>query len=357
MPTAGQTGGRVIFTTQTRIRGNLTLTWLLFPVSALAIGTSGCGGTGAGGEVDASPGNEDAAFDGGSPGNDGGGGPDGSADSGFPAPVPDECITDVSAGEHEFACEGYDYDVSVPAECITGPCGLVMDVHGLGMSGDILDQNDGMRALGRQHGYIVVQPNSNPGPPLGGWYPDDYGSVWAFMERTAAVFHVDPRRWHFTGFSQGGRMTWNMLCEHSDKLASVAPAAYGMEPSDPCSHQGGQVPEFEIPVLYMHGTQDTVRDFQEAETQRDNLIADWNLSVDTVVTEDANHIWTRYTNAAGTVFEFFQHDYEAESNLYNGHCIPGGLLSGGLMGFACVESGTPNWPQQVIQFFIDHPRP
>jgi hypothetical protein len=107
----------------------------------------------------------------------------------------------------------------------------------------------------------------------------------------------------------------------------------------------------------MHGTLDTVRQFSEAETQRDNLIADWSLTVDTVVSQDGDHVWTRYTNGNGALFEFFQHDYQAESNMYNGHCIPGGLSTGGLMGFACVESGTPDWPLAVIQFFNDHPRP
>jgi poly(3-hydroxybutyrate) depolymerase len=214
-----------------------------------------------------------------------------------------------------------------------------------------------MRELGRQHGYIVVQPNSNPGPPTGGWYPDDNPSVWAFMERTASVFHVDPKRWHFMGFSQGGHMTWNMLCDHSDKLASIAPAAYGMDLTDRCSSAGGDKPQYEIPTLYVHGTKDAVRPFAEAETQRDNIIDDWGLTQDSIVSQDALHTWTRYRNANGAIFEFFQHDYAADSDLYKGHCIPGGLKSGGLLGFACLEAGTPNWPAQVIQFFMDHPKP
>lgn len=352
---------------QTMDRTDSGRMWPALFVTVFLVAGAGCSGDGGrGGGEDAAVVGPDAARDDAAWGVDGSGqidggtmdaGVDAAVDAAFPAPEPDDCITDVTAGEHEFPCEGYDYDVSIPAECLTRACGLIMDVHGLSMSGDIMDENDGMRELGRQHGYIVVQPNSNPGPPLGGWYPNDYDAVWAFMERTAAVFHVDSGRWHFTGFSQGGRMTWTMLCDHSDKLASVAPAAYGMEPSDPCSELGGQLPQQEIPVLYVHGTEDTVRQFGEAETQRDNLIADWSMSEDTVVSQDANHVWTRYTNSNGTIFEFFQHDYQAESNMYNGHCIPGGLLSGGLTGFACVESGTPNWPQMVIQFFMDHPRP
>ncbi|MCG3172052.1 MAG: hypothetical protein GMKNLPBB_00197 [Myxococcota bacterium] len=282
----------------------------------------------------------------------------GPADSGpFTPPQPDDCITDVSPGEREIKCEGYKFDISVPDICVKQACGLVFDVHGLAMSGDIQDQNTGMRALGRKHGYIVVQPNANPGPPTGGWYPKDYPPVWAFFERMARVFRADRKRLHITGFSQGGRLTWNMLCDHADVLASVAPAAYGMEPADPCSKAGGKTPAREIPVLYMHGTKDSVRRFGEAEIQRDNIIDDWKMTKDGVVSQDSAHIWTRYKSPGGNVFEFFQHDYQAESSLYKGHCIPGGPKSGGIYGFACVEKGVPNWPEKVFEFFIRHPRP
>lgn len=287
--------------------------------------------------------------------------PEGAEGGPFPTPVADDCITDVSAGEHEFMCDGYKFDVSVPEQCLTQACGLIADVHGLGGTAEMADNNTLMRERGREHGYIVIQPNANPGPPTGGWYPDDYDAVWSFYERTARVFNVDPRKWHFMGFSQGGRMTWNMLCAHADKLASVVPAAYGMDPKDPCSAKGGQVPVAEIPVFYMHGTRDAVRPFSEGIEQRDNLIADWAMHEDGIVAQDDAQIRTRYTNANGTIFEFWQHDYEAESTLLVGHCVPGSPdLKGGepmqFMGFACLDKNTPAWAGEAMNFFLAHPR-
>jgi hypothetical protein len=274
-------------------------------------------------------------------------------------PMPSGCIVDVSSGDHQYDCDGIKYDVSIPAACLQSHCGLIVDVHGLTMSGKMEDNNTGLRALGVQYGYLVVQPNANPMPPLSSWNPTtDDDKVYAFTQLAAQVFRADPKRLHFTGFSQGGMMSFRFLCKHSDVFASIAPGA-----GTACSFSGSDTPPQQIPVLYMHGTQDALISFNLfAVPQRDAVVNGWQMGAGQVIQSDASYTWTRYTNASGNVFEFIQHDYAASSFVLKGHCYPGSPdLNGGepgqLFGFACEPPNAFNWGQAVMQFFMAHPRP
>jgi pimeloyl-ACP methyl ester carboxylesterase len=305
----------------------------------------------------------DAGGDGGlplvRPSSDGAG-----ADLALPPPSPSGCIDDPSAGDHRYTCDGIVFDVAVPAACVSASCGLVVDVHGFTMSGRMEDDNTDMRALGHQYGYVVVQPNANPAPPLAAWNPaTDDDKVWAFMQLAISVFRIDGKRVHFTGFSQGGFMTFRFLCKHSDALASVAPAAgnafFTATNNDPC-WQNGVLPAKQIPVLYMHGTKDALVAFSTATRQRDAIVAAWKMDAGTMVASDGQYLWTRYANPDGVVFEFLQHDYAAQTALLGGHCFPGSAdLAGGqpgqLFGFACVPPSAFTWGEAAMKFFVAHP--
>lgn len=273
------------------------------------------------------------------------------------APVADDCITDVAAADaHVFSCDGLSYTVSVPATCTSCACGLVFDVHGYTMSAVMEEANTRLAELGRQHGYIVVQPSAAGSPP--GWTAAvDDPKVYDFMQRTIAAFHVDVERVHFTGFSQGGDMTWRFLCDHSDVLASVAPGAFG-NGNDQCFSQG-TAPANTRPILYLHGTADALVAFSTAESSRDAVIAAQSMSETAVVESDATHVWTRYESSAGALFEFLQHDYQGAS-LLGGHCYPGSTDPGGAPGqifsFACDPPNAFVWGEAVMSFFMAHPR-
>lgn len=282
----------------------------------------------------------------------------------FPPPEAVGCVTSVVSGKHVFPCDGLDFDVSVPEACLQAACGLVVDVHGLTCDAKQQDNNTRMRELGKQYGYIVVQPNANPPPPLSSWNQgSDNDRILAFMQQVVSAWHVDPDRVHFTGFSQGGFMTWRFVCDHSDLIASAAPAAgcsdyFGTKG---CTFTGDEIPAVEIPILYMHGTKDGLNAYLCAEKQQEAIIAGWDMEEVEVVSSDADHTWTRYTNVHGTVFEFVSHDYAASSDILDGHCFPGstdfeGGEPGQLFGYACLGENAFTWGEIAIQFFIDHPR-
>src|SRR5262245_55004857 len=167
------------------------------------------------------------------------------------------CVDSLPAGHHELPCDGgIVYDVEVPAACTSQPCGLIVDMHGFTMNGDSEDANTGMRALGQQHGYVVVQPTA-PGTPPGWTQSTDAPLVFAFLQDVAIVLGTDPKRAHAMGFSQGGGMTFRMVCAHADFFASVSPigAITG------CEFSGANTPSEEVDILQVHGHDDVIVDF------------------------------------------------------------------------------------------------
>ena len=286
-----------------------------------------------------------------------------------PPPMPSGCVSDVSPGRHSLDCDGISHDLSVPEACLGTQCGLILDVHGGTMSGKMEDNNTNMAALGKLHGYVVVQPNAANG--LFDASTDD-DKVLAFAKTVIAVFHLDEKRVHMTGFSQGGYMTWRFICHHTDFLASAAPAAAAgaanISLETDCSLTGAEVPSREIDILYMHGTKDALVDFQNGLDKRAALIAAFGLDAGTSVAGDATYRRTRYQNAKHTIFEFIDHDYISNSSFpadpplgiaIQGHCYPGSqdltpTEPNQLMAFGCQPPTSFTWGEEVMAFFLAH---
>ena len=278
--------------------------------------------------------------------------------------VSGSCYAAKAAGHSQVTCGDLVFEVHVPAQCLNKACGLIGDVHGWTMSGQMEDHNTNTRALGEKYDFIVVQPSANPAPPTASWTPNvDDEKIFAFLKDTAATYAVDPKRIHFMGFSQGGWMSWRMLCKHSDWFASVAPGSgCSFSGTEGCNFLGTQMPAFERPVLYMHGTKDALQAISCGLQQVAAVQLAWTLGPATTVTADAGHVWLRQVSAKGTVFEFIQHEYAAKSFVLGGHCYPGSQdLDGGepgqLFGFGCKAPNAFAWGEAAVKFFLAHPLP
>ena len=98
------------------------------------------------------------------------------------------CISSLSPGLHKVHCDKLILTYHIPTQCAgqnsgngsngsngsngNSSCGLIMDVHGYSMTADIENNNTNMRALGDQHGYVVLQPSQGAGiSPLTSWDP------------------------------------------------------------------------------------------------------------------------------------------------------------------------------------------
>jgi len=291
-----------------------------------------------------------------------GGSDDDPAAASSSAPAPEGCVDDASPGHHAYTCDEIVFDVEVPARCTAGSCGLIFDVHGFSMSAEMQDASTQMRKRGREKGYVVVQPNANPRPPLSSW--DKGGGndevVFQMLQRAMRVWHIDPKRVHMSGFSQGGNMTWRMLCKHAETFASVAPAAF----DGGCTFEGGDAPSREVPTLYMHGSEDGLVPFAGALAQRDRVVAAWKMDAATQIAGDASFVRTRHVSPSGTPVEFLTHGYVVKEKCLvldiKGHCFPGSTDPGTAMGQACSFACPPpsgfDWGAEVMAFFEAHPQ-
>ncbi|MBN1654717.1 MAG: hypothetical protein JXA30_13180 [Deltaproteobacteria bacterium] len=291
--------------------------------------------------------------DGGLEGPDGGiADPDGGASSVPPAgtipvapPTPSGCITDASASDnHVFDNCGQNivFNVSVPSQCLEKACGLIFDVHGFSMNGLVQEENTNLARLGREKSYIVVQPSA----PNASWNgAAHYPVVIDFMNLAIKVWNVEKRRVHFTGFSQGGRMTWTMRCTQSEIIASAAPIAMTSVDCEP------GLPVREMPVLYTQGQSDEFAG--DGRPVANAYISAHLMREDQVLSSDAQHTWTRYVNDDGLLFEFIDHTYSTSPIFGAGHCFPGSFSDSSPYG--CDQSAPFHFGEVVMEFFIAHP--
>jgi pimeloyl-ACP methyl ester carboxylesterase len=315
------------------------------------------------------------------------------------APKPSGCVTDVSAGVHDFTCDTTIDTVSVPEACTKRSCGVIVDVHGGMMSSQMEDKNTGLRALGVEHGFIVIQPNALQNVVLLNqrlyvadtpMTPADDTRVMDILTQVIDVFHADKKRIHMTGFSEGGFMSWRWFCAHSDLLASVAPGAAawkcgvlanaGLTPPEVgCELSGNSLPAHNIPVLYVQGMKDGLIDPKCADGWvRSNAFSALKLGTGTTLAGDPNfqsapYVRTRYLDPQGVPFEYIQHQYTSDSSFLGvgivGHCYPGStdlmvtppaqtiIQPDQLMSFGCKDKCDFNWGEEVIKFFMAHPKP
>lgn len=290
------------------------------------------------------------------------------------------CISDVSASaRHAFECDGVVFKVLLTQECIEQACGLIFDVHGWLSNPEQQELRSNLAMVAeRQGGYIVVQPGESGTPSS--WDPSvHYDIVFEFMQQAIDAFDVDSDRVHFSGFSQGGQMTWKFICDHSDIIASAAPLS---APETYCFFSGSG-PTRKVPILYISGTQDLgVRYFSsgnrlsvaeslvrvmydydmvsvdaDAYTFSDlgDIVVDEAGKIDIATDfvgfevvdggQDSSYLWTRYTASGGVPFEHLRHS--------NGHVYPDNPDS---LIFPEDPSVWFSVGEAILQFFIQNPR-
>lgn len=275
-------------------------------------------------------------------------------------PLPDDCISDVSPGDHTFTCQEKTFQVMVAEQCTRFACGLIFDVHGAAMSSAIMRANTQLHELAPPAGYLVVHPSASS---TGGgvWNLQTDPPILAdFMTRMIRAFHVDPKRVHVTGFSMGAAMTFWFLCNHFEGLASAAPvtgssadqvtvAATGA----PCIPSLGVDVRPRVPILFMSGTMDGALTIDAARMRSEGLVARMSLSGGEQIDGDATFTRRRWQGADGMVLDFLEHNYSNEG--LRGHCIPGSPAGDFV---SCTMGGDSlHWGETALQWFVEHPKP
>jgi predicted esterase len=274
------------------------------------------------------------------------------------APVADDCIKDVSAGDHTFTCGGLTFLVLVDDMCTKLACGLIFDIHGATMSGAQMRDNTLLYKIAPSHGYIVVNPSATASNTGGTWdLTANPPTVGDFMDRMIKAFHIDPDRVHVTGFSQGSAMTFWFLQNKNAILASAAPVSGA---TDVAWMTDSWTPR--VPILYENGQKDQASTIDRATTMVENIHTQLKLTGGMEIAGDGHYSRKHWTDGAGMDFDYIEHDYGGQAVL-DGHCIPGGIDTPGsannfsLNATTCTTGTiTINWGELVLQWFDTHPK-
>lgn len=140
------------------------------------------------------------------------------------------------------------------------PNGLVINLHGAGMTGGQQAAVTGYNAVADQYGFIVAYPDGIDtawADGRGASLPDrqgvnDVGFLATLIERLSREFKIPPGRVFVTGMSAGAFMTNRLVCERADLVTAMAPVAGTLGAATPCA------PSRPVSVMAVHGTADPV---------------------------------------------------------------------------------------------------
>ncbi len=155
------------------------------------------------------------------------------------------------------------------------PLPVVILLHGAGGNGQAMAVFTNMHELAETEGFVVLFPDGvdsewndgfsfRPRPDI-----DDVEFIRTIIDSTAERVDIDRDRVYVAGFSNGGSMAYEVACNAPDLIAGIAVVAgmMGLHQLEDCA------PDHPLPVIIIHGTEDTVirfnrgmRDVDTAET-------------------------------------------------------------------------------------------
>jgi polyhydroxybutyrate depolymerase len=169
------------------------------------------------------------------------------------------------------------------------PVPMVVDLHGSGDTPLEQIQGTGIAVTADKHDFAVVAPQGGvpftlgkshgyawniPGVALangqqaGKNAPDDVRFLRDTIAAAAKLVCADSQRIYVTGFSGGARMTSQLGCAMSDRIAAIAPVSGLRFPA-------GCRPTRPVPVISFHGTADAMNPYNGGKS------AYWGYSVQT----------------------------------------------------------------------------
>ncbi len=261
------------------------------------------------------------------------------------------------------------YVPSAPDETKTYP--LIIALHGGGGSARSMDSSTGLQAEAHRVKAILVYPNGigrfkdrlltwNAGNCCGyalEKQADDVGFISALIDALSKQYPIDPGRIYATGMSNGGKMSYRLACNLSDKIVAIAPVAGSMEVPD-CT------PKYPVSVMVFHGTADThilyeggapKKSIDKRHPRLDNSVRGainyWTKHNRCIKAPERTEKWgivrDMYTDCAGGSGVVLY------SILGGGHAWPGGKK---WRSSADAPTEALSASRKMVDFFLAHPR-
>lgn len=223
----------------------------------------------------------------------------------------------------------------------TTPTPLVISYHGYTNTPDIHIEYTGLREKADSAGFILAIPHGQGDPAA--WFTfasaelyglDDVQFTRDLIDYLESQLNIDTHRIYATGMSNGGGMANRVACDLSDIVAAVAPVSANLFYHDSCQ------PLRSVPVLALHGQQDTTTPYDGLSTLLNN-IPEWadewaarNGCTTADTTEYDDHSVTLHsgcTDGADVVlmtYPMMGHEWPAETapdliwNFFAAHTLP-----------------------------------
>jgi polyhydroxybutyrate depolymerase len=249
---------------------------------------------------------------------------------------------------------------------LNNPAPVILAFHGGGGTPESFAQNTDLSERGGSAGFIVVYPQGfgrswNAGDCCGPAQRrgiDDVAFVRALLDDLESLFKVDQQRIFATGFSTGGKFSYRLACELSDRIAAIATVSAGISLSPAECH-----PTRAVPVLHFHGLADKYAPFQGGRSA--SKLAGEQRSIPETI-----ELWLSrsgckgdkkitYQSGAATCVTYSRCRDGADVTLCTvqgmGHQWPGGsTVQGGEMGANTTDISAT---EMVLKFFRSHPMP
>ncbi|GCE16313.1 alpha/beta hydrolase family esterase [Dictyobacter kobayashii] len=205
----------------------------------------------------------------------------------------------VARGQHTRT-----YLVHVPIHYTSRtPVPVVIVFHGHGGTASGTEQGTGFSQLADKEHFIAVYPQGLPDDQqlpmwasigLYDYNIDETAFMNDMLNKLTADFCIDTQRIYATGFSNGGGMSGFVACQLSTRIAAVAPIAGNYYPL-----QAGCHPKRAVPLLEIHGTNDTVVPYNGISAKID---PQWPLPA----VQDWLHAWAQRDGCTQGPEIFFQ---------------------------------------------------
>lgn len=171
------------------------------------------------------------------------------------------------SGRLSYEGEERSYLLSVPDKKPTAGLPLVVLLHGGTQSAEQVWKQTSLPHLAVEQEFILLAPNGynhhwndGRGAVVGGKASnaDDAGYILTLINLMIKKYGADPTRIFVTGASNGGFMTYKMICEYGEVFAAAAPVIAPLS-----VYQSQHCPAKNLrPIMIMQGTADPILSFQ-----------------------------------------------------------------------------------------------
>lgn len=249
-----------------------------------------------------------------------------------------------SATRMTMISDGMKRSYLIQAPKAAGPLPVILLLHGGTQSGEKVWTQTSLPTLAARYNYILVAPdginqqwNDGRATTMSGKSSsaNDVGFLRALVEKVIRENNGDATRIFITGGSNGGEMTYRMVCGAGDLFAAAAPviATLPVDLSKSCK------PAKPVRLLMTFGTEDPLMNYEGGTRNRQGKETVPMLSAAATV-----NFWRQVNGCESTTTSFQMPDIDPTDGSTIERTIYSSCTKGQTVGAITVKGGGHSWP-------------